>query len=280
MLIAFVDDSQDSREEVDDPIFVLAGFVAPEEQWEIFSDEWKLRLPWVSPSPAFKMSELAYRWGPDDEKIKLFYRVIERYVSGGFSCIVPVKDVEAAYTKFPLQLKKLPSVYSLMFSAVLDWVCNPRAQADLGISGKVKFIFDTQMVEETDITDRWNGLFALMPDSTKELLEGMPQFEREEDFMPLQAADFYAWWVRRHWREHPKHGVSLGYPYKWVFPWPSERTIPFFEVSWSEAEITKVLWRATDFLWTADGVVNATFDYIFRASARLAKTRSNDLLAP
>jgi hypothetical protein len=267
VFIAFVDDSQDKREGVE-PVFVLAGFVAPEEQWEVFSDEWEERLFLVHPSSAFKMSELAYRWGPDDERIKLFYRVIERHVSGAFSCIVPVKDVEAAYAKFPLRLEKPPSIYSLTFFAVLDWVCNPRAQADLGISGKVKFIFDTQMVEDTDIMARWNSLFALMPESTKELLEGMPQFEREQDFMPLQAADFYAWWVRRHWREHPEHRVSLGKPYKWVFPWPSERTIPFFEVSWSEAEITQVLWRATDFLWTANGVVNATFSSFFRASAR------------
>ena len=166
VLIAYVDDSQEDHARKADPIFVLAGYIAPEEQWELFADEWEARLPLVRPSTSFKMSEVAARWGVHDERIMFFYRVIEQYASGAFSCIVPVRDVQAAFAKFPLRLGS-PGIYSMMFSAVLDWLCNPRAQADLGISGKIRFIFDTQMFEDTKIMERWDRLLHYMPESTR-----------------------------------------------------------------------------------------------------------------
>jgi hypothetical protein len=267
VLIAYVDDSQEDHARKADPIFVLAGYIAPEEQWELFADEWEARLPLVRPSTSFKMSEVAARWGVHDERIMFFYRVIEQYVSGAFSCIVPVRDVQAAFAKFPLRLGS-PGIYSMMFSAVLDWLCNPRAQADLGISGKIRFIFDTQMFEDTKIMERWDRLLHYMPESTKALLANMPQFEAEEDFMPLQAADFYAWWARKHWKDHPEHRISLGKPYKWLFPWEAKKAIPCFEVSWGEAEVTAALLRASADLWTTTANVGGTLSSELRARAR------------
>src|SRR4051812_17038159 len=104
VLFAFVDDSVDDYRTESDPLFVLAGFVAPEESWELFSDEWQERLPLVHPSNAFKMSELATRWGENDERVMFFYRVIEKHVTGAFSCVARVKDIEGAFAKFPLRL--------------------------------------------------------------------------------------------------------------------------------------------------------------------------------
>jgi hypothetical protein len=264
VLVAFVDDSIDHSGDPD-PVFVLGGYVAPEESWERFSDEWEERLPLVAPSKAFKMSELAARWGPDDERIMFFYRVIEQHVAGAFACIAPVKDVDAAFAKFPLKIEH-PGIYALMFQAVIDWLCHPRVRTDckLPLDAKVKFIFDTQMFEDKKIIAGWENQFANMPRHSRQLLDGMPQFESEEEFLPLQAADFYAWWARRHWKDYPDHRVSVNQNYRYPFPWKSHRSVPFFEVSWSEAEVTNALWAIAG----VSGRAGAAFWATTSASAR------------
>ncbi len=50
----------------------------------------------------------------------------------------------------------------------------------------------------------------------------MPTFKLSKKVRPLQAADFYAWWVR-HWEvegKNPDAVVNLD------FPWPNNKKIP------------------------------------------------------
>jgi hypothetical protein len=76
-LQAYFDDSKEAGR-----VVVLAGLIAPAEQWAAFSDEWKgmltLRRNWLY----FKMSEWVYSEDEEVwEKIKFPYRIIERRTS-------------------------------------------------------------------------------------------------------------------------------------------------------------------------------------------------------
>jgi hypothetical protein len=100
VLTAFIDDSADDYGD-DEPVFVLAGCIADAENWDKFTEEWQERLKLVHPSGAFKMSEVAQRWGADDERIMFFYRVIEKYVFSTFCCVIPLRDYERALARYP-----------------------------------------------------------------------------------------------------------------------------------------------------------------------------------
>jgi hypothetical protein len=46
------------------------------------------------------------------------------------------------------------------------------------------------------LTDWWDR-FIQSVDSDHEIYGNRPEFRNDEEFLPLQAADFWAWWVRR-----------------------------------------------------------------------------------
>jgi hypothetical protein len=75
-LTAFVDES------IDQDAFVMAGYVARDEQWAKFSAEWEEMLPMAvlnaRNSRQFKMAQMA---GNDERmaRVAAFYRIIERH---------------------------------------------------------------------------------------------------------------------------------------------------------------------------------------------------------
>jgi hypothetical protein len=66
----------------------------------------------------------------------------------------------------------------------------------LPLDKKVDFYFDDQSGGATQIAMDWETYRERAPREIRELYGAMPRFESDEHFMPLQAADFWAWWVR------------------------------------------------------------------------------------
>jgi hypothetical protein len=66
------------------------------------------------------------------------------------------------------------------------------------INHKVHFVFDSEDAEPiAEIQRTYAEFFRAAPPFYNKYLSGTPHFERDEDVLPLQAADVLAWHVRR-----------------------------------------------------------------------------------
>jgi hypothetical protein len=61
---------------------------------------------------------------------------------------------------------------------------------------KVNFIFDEQS-EKRKILSAWEEYISRREEEVRRLYGERPRFEDDTEFLPLQAADFWAWWIRR-----------------------------------------------------------------------------------
>jgi hypothetical protein len=64
------------------------------------------------------------------------------------------------------------------------------------INKKVDFYFDKNTASKS-IHLAWTDYIENRSPEIKEMYGNEPRFEDDEDFLPLQAADFWAWWVRK-----------------------------------------------------------------------------------
>ena len=60
----------------------------------------------------------------------------------------------------------------------------------------VDFYFDEQTGENSAIWANWNVYLSNQPDEMREKYGRKPRFEKDHVFLPLQAADFAAWYAR------------------------------------------------------------------------------------
>jgi hypothetical protein len=61
---------------------------------------------------------------------------------------------------------------------------------------RIDFYFDTRS-EKSAITKGWEAFVSRRPDAFRQFCGATPRFEDDKDFLPLQAADFWAWWIRK-----------------------------------------------------------------------------------
>ena len=50
------------------------------------------------------------------------------------------------------------------------------------------------------ILSTWDGYLQTKPQEVRDLFGATPRFEDYREFLPLQAADLWAWWIRK-WHE-------------------------------------------------------------------------------
>ena len=213
MLQSFIDDfGWDGRA----PVFVLAGYVAKEQQWEVFSDDWQIVLDLPEPKKLhhLKMAEAYllnnrnsqfYGWTEKerDERLKKFVQVINRHAAHGVISVIPIEPYRRLFAgKFSPDILDRP--YFLSFFGMMTNLIKFTKDRDL--DDRIDFIFDTQGGESKAIlVSQYERYMALAPAEFRKFGPAIPKFEREEDFLPLQAADMFAWHIRRHYWE-----VSIG----------------------------------------------------------------------
>lgn len=71
---------------------------------------------------------------------------------------------------------------------------------DIPLDEKIDFIFDNQG-EKSYILAAWDEVVEAHPPEIRKLFGATPRFEDDQEFLPLQAADFWAWWVREWYEE-------------------------------------------------------------------------------
>jgi len=182
------------------------------------------------------MSEIAASGGDFSwEKTEFLYRIIEKHIKAAICVIIDPHDLSAVVDELwlPVELK---NPYWLGVKSILNFTA--QHQEKLGFSEPINFIFDERS-EKNQILQGWFGYVENIPPETRVLTGKQPQFEKEEEFLPLQAADLYAWWCRKWWHERGKQlGATLNY--KWQSKRDFIRLTAGFEKDDLRQELEKV----------------------------------------
>lgn len=198
---AFVDDSGGKGQSRH---FVLAGLVSESERWLEFSREWRECLDQVPRVEVFKMREAAsctgafHRFTEEqrDSRLRALAQIINRHVEFAIWTMI---DLEAHAKTWAKLTKPKSEVYFWPFHTLILGIC-----FDLWEECKwrepFEIIFDEQLVFG-ERARRWYPLvreimrlkhpeeFLKLPDE--------PSFRRDDDHLPIQAADLWAWCLRK-----------------------------------------------------------------------------------
>lgn len=221
-LKAYVDDS------ADEDWYVLGGFVAAPEAWEAFAAEWEpLVQPFGILQPngryEFKMTDMAAL--PERmARVVSFYRVIEKHLPVAISVSFNKKDLASAIDRFGdtvYDLEDWRNPFAYAYRALTDRINLQRAQSPwINTADVVDFHFD-QTGESKKVRNGWlESLSNLGPENNR-LHGNIPEFEDSQNVVALQAADFWAWWVRVWARASGGHALHAG-----TFPWTHDLQKP------------------------------------------------------
>jgi uncharacterized protein DUF3800 len=206
---AFVDESE-SREE-----FILGGYIAPSDVWDKFATDWAQLLPLAlqqkDGSFHFKMSEMAL--GSMD-RVRAFYAVIDKYeelIPVSFRINKPefnnaLEHIEHFCTAmgWSVNLSNWTNTYYFSFRMLMNFFHGHEVPANEVIpkGGIVDFIFDERS-EKRFILAAWDEILENTAHYNEIKLQfgATPRFENDQKFLPLQAADLWAWWVREWYEE-------------------------------------------------------------------------------
>jgi hypothetical protein len=202
---AFIDDSVTPNGE-----FVLAGHIATVEAWAQLSKEWAALLPSAGTLANnqryhFKMSEMAAN--PERmERVPAFYWLIEKYAVMSLSCRINIQELERARKRIYVPATFVDmgfwkNPYLTCSRALLDMFHTRRSAIKHAIpeDQPVNFIFDEQM-EKKVIWEAWDRYMNSRKPEIRRLYGKIPRFENDQEFLPLQSADLWAWWIRK-WSE-------------------------------------------------------------------------------
>src|SRR5262249_54018655 len=146
------------------------------------------------------------------ERCAWFYRVIEKHVTAAVSCQIDVAGLKRAIRSFqwpPMfrgaDFSPLENPYYCGFKAIID-VLAQQSKA-LCLHGPVDFIFDEE--HEKDLTLKaWSGIKYFSAPEFRDYMGDTPLYRDDRTTMPLQAADLYAWWVRKWALEKNPDGLA------------------------------------------------------------------------
>jgi hypothetical protein len=120
--------------------------------------------------------------------------------------------------------------YYLAFSGILSGLAAEKAR--FGPSDMVEVIFGDQTPEKDKIVQAWDLLKRNGSPDTQELIGG-PSFLDDRQVLPLQAADFIAWWVRKLAMESRREESA-------IVPWQVTTEIPRLEFNYAENRLRDV----------------------------------------
>ncbi len=198
--------------------YVIAGYIATPEAWAHFSEEWERLLEDLdvprgpSGRRRFKMREIARRKMTD---AKPFYETITKYAIGSISVVVYDDDLERAKARIwsdSVNLTFAPGddgknlVKKALIDALYKLMDDPSILAVEGGPSsrfsdmlkanrdRIEVYFDDDSAS-TWITDWWDYCIETYDPEIRS--SEAPRYLDDEQYLPLQAADFWAWWSRR-----------------------------------------------------------------------------------
>jgi hypothetical protein len=184
--------------------FALAGIIAHSEEWAQFSEEWRSCLSRRPAIRCFKMSEAAgcsgqfHGWTEKDRDSKLreLARIINRHAKLVTHSVI---DLDAHAETWAISLEKpLNDPYFFPFHSTIAASCFELW--DLGWRERFEIIFDEQVI----FGPRARLWYPITRDIVRyrepeasSIMPIDPLFGTDDQFLPIQAADLFAWCWRR-----------------------------------------------------------------------------------
>ncbi|MBT2187459.1 DUF3800 domain-containing protein [Sphingobium nicotianae] len=196
-------------ESVSDGLFVLAGALAPETAWPEFANSWNEMLPYAGVNdkgqPEFHMVELAQR-DNGYVKTRAFFNIITEHVPVLASVVLHMDKIEAAAARISapnltLNWTTLKNPFVITFSSLLDAIMSRRGDIDFrtgasALGANFNFTFDKRS-DSGIVTNGWETFLSTRPNMMRKAYGERPVFEDSHKCPSLQAADLWAWWVRK-----------------------------------------------------------------------------------
>lgn len=191
MLTGYFDDSGHITNK---PALVVAGFVAPVGQWQLFEKDWRaelrrpeFRLDYMHMKEFRNYSEQYAKFKDnlplETDLFKRLHRVIHNRALESFGAIVLLADYERVNAEFMLR-ETFGHPYAVAGSVVVH---NTRRWIERERPGdRVEFVFDHD-------SDGWGELLA----QCKRRWDVLPVPGNFRKLQPLQAADHLAWEIHR-----------------------------------------------------------------------------------
>lgn len=184
--------------------FVLAGLIAESEAWAHFSEEWRACLAKSPTVSLFKMREAAKPKGKfgrfseqeRDEKLTALARIINQYAERVIYAMYNLDD--HAKTFAAVAEKPFSEAYFIAFQSIIIGACHDLW--DHGLRQPFEVIFDEQVMLGPRAKVWYPMVLAIMQEQYPEAASIMPlepMFKTDDEFLPIQAADLFAWCFRR-----------------------------------------------------------------------------------
>ena len=195
---AYIDGSTGMRTE---RILLLSACIQTYQKWAEFSREWELALK-APPSIRFLHMKEARSlqgefegWRAIDRDLKIIAltEIIVRREPHVVNCWFSTKDYEEVVR--PAAPSDLRHAYSLAFHAIVQTVAE--FQMCRGITTPVEYVFDEQGEVGNEALIWYEATKATAPQKIRTLMGSTPVFRKDEEVLPLQAADLIAWHHRR-----------------------------------------------------------------------------------
>jgi len=198
---AFVDDSGGKGQSKN---FVLVALVSDSERWTEFSRAWRRCLDQSPRIEVFKMREAASCTGAfhrhteeqRDNRLRALAQIINRYAEFAIWTMI---DLEAHAQTWAKLTKPRSEVYFWPFHTLILGTCFDLWE-ECKWRGRFEIIFDEQLIFG-ERARRWYPLmreimrikhpeeFAILPVD--------PLFRKDDEYLPIQAADLWAWCLRK-----------------------------------------------------------------------------------
>lgn len=222
------------------PVFVLAGFVLSAYRWSVVADLWQAILDAPPKIAYFKMQEAASSNGEfsrfsteqRDKKVSELVQLITDYRPLALTDVMPHEAYECVF-KGKIA-KGLDYPYFLPYHEIMGTLWRYQYNHDWHPDEKADFIFDEQGKESELIQRIWPFTASDVPAAVKKFVGNRPVHRDEKTFLPLQAADLFAWHVRRFYEEKSR-GREYNNP-----AWKALSSLERAENEWTEERLRKI----------------------------------------
>ena len=135
-----------------------------------------------------------------------FFWAIEEHVLGFVSVKIDISELKRAQSRIIVPEAINPKIdwgnyanpYYIAFRCLMDkfHIARHEKSKEFEIDEKIDFIFDERS-DKNIILSVWEDYLKNRPDEIRKYYGASPVFKDDNEFLPLQAADFYVWWVRK-----------------------------------------------------------------------------------
>lgn len=184
--------------------FVLVGLASTRHRWARFSLEWRACLDTTPSIRVFKMRDAASLSGEfrhfteqqRDDRLRQLAQVINRHAEFAIWTVIDLQAHEQTWAKLP---KPQSEVYFWPFHTLIMGSCFDLWE-ECGWRERFEIVFDEQLI----FGERARKWYPLIRDILAKkhpheavILPEAPLFAKDEDHLPIQAADLFAWCLRK-----------------------------------------------------------------------------------